>query len=116
MRIKHEKSGAILTIFFLLVTIISQPANTASGESLPKNTIRFESNIDKVKEEMKPLNFLQDPLHTHTEISYFRYYGFDFKETRHFWGTFNSGDKKIAAHIFIPADPKGSVFLLHGFF
>ena len=56
MNIKYEKSGAILTIFFLLATIISQPAKTASDESLTKNTIRFESNIDQVKEEMKPLN------------------------------------------------------------
>ena len=116
MNIKYKKSGAILTIFFLLATIISQPANTASDESITENTIRFESNIDQIKEEMKPLKFLQDPLHTPSEISYFRYYGFEFKNTRHFWGTFNSGDKKIAAHIFIPTDPKGSVFLLHGFF
>ena len=83
MNIKYEKSGAILTIFFLLATIISQPANAASDESLTKNTISFESNIDQVKEEMKPLNFLQDPLHTPSEISYFRYYGFDFKKTHH---------------------------------
>jgi len=116
MDIKYGKSGAILTVFFLLATIISQLANTASDESLAKNTIRFESNIDQVKKEMKPLNFLQDTLHTPSEISYFRYYDFDFKKTRHFWGTFNSGDKKIAAHIFMPADSKGSVFLLHGFF
>ncbi|OQY11052.1 MAG: hypothetical protein B6I30_07770 [Desulfobacteraceae bacterium 4572_187] len=119
MNIKHEKSGAILTIFLLLATIITQPANTApreSDESLTKNTIRFESNIKLIKEEMKPLNFLQEPLHTPSEISYFRYYGFDFRETLHFWGSFKSGDKKMAAHIFIPADPKGTVFLLHGFF
>lgn len=116
MNIKHGQSGIILTIFFLLSTIISQPANAVSGESLNKNTIGFESNIEKVKKEMKPLNFLRDPLHTPLEVSYFRYYDFDFKETSHLWGTFDSGNKKIAAHIFIPADSKGSVFLLHGFF
>ena len=116
MNIKHEKSGVILTIFFLLATIILQPAIAVSGESLTEKTIRFPSNIEKVKKQMKPLNFLQDSLHTPLEVSYFRYYNFDFKETSHFWGTFNSGDKKIAAHIFMPSDSKGSVFLLHGFF
>ncbi|MBT8374983.1 MAG: alpha/beta fold hydrolase, partial [Deltaproteobacteria bacterium] len=116
MSIKHEKSGVIPTIFFLLATIILQPAIVASAESLTKKTIRFPSNIEKVKKEMKPLNFLQDPLHTPLEVSYFRYYDFDLKETSHFWGTFNSGNKKIAAHILMPADSKGSVFLLHGFF
>ncbi len=107
--------------FLTISAMFFENAGFVSGESLPqhtgaKHTDWFESNIDQVKKEMKPLNFLQDPLHTPSEISYFRYYGFDFKETRHFWGTFNTGDKKIAAHIFIPADPKGSVFLLHGFF
>jgi alpha-beta hydrolase superfamily lysophospholipase len=116
MNIRYIKSGVILTLFFLLVTIISHPANTTTDESFTKNPFSFESKIDQIKEEMKPLNFLQDPLPTPSEISYFRYYGFDFKEIRHFWGTFNSGDKKIAAHIFLPADPKESVFLLHGFF
>jgi len=116
MNKKHEKSGFIIAVLFWSAITISLPVNTAPGESLVKNTIGFANNIDQVKEEMKPLNFLQEPSHTLAEISYFRYYGFDFTETRHLWGTFNSGDKKIAAHIFIPADPHGSVFLLHGFF
>jgi len=112
----HEKSGVVLTIFLLLAATILQPVRTVFGESLTDNAITFEIDFEKVKEEMRPLNFLKNSLHTPAEISYFRYYGFDFKKTRHFWGTFKSGDKKIAAHIFIPSHPKGSVFLLHGFF
>lgn len=121
MDAKHEKILTSLLVFLFFTVMFFQTVCFASGESLSRqtgaqHTIRFENNIDQVKKEMKPLNFLQDPLHSPSEISYFRYYDFDFKETRHFWGTFNSGDKKIAAHIFMPADPKGSVFLLHGFF
>jgi alpha-beta hydrolase superfamily lysophospholipase len=116
MNLIHEKSGTILTIIFLLSVVFLPFTNAVSGESFGKTTISFESNIEKVKQEMKPLNFLQDHKHTPLELSYFRYYDFEFKETSHFWGTFDSGTKKIAAHIFIPANSKGSVFLLHGFF
>ena len=116
MNIKYEKSWVVRAIILVLAIIILPPSTTASGESITNYPIQFESNIDQVKEKMKPLNFLQDPSHTPLEVSYFRYYNFDYKQTKHFWGTFSSGDKKIAAHIFRPVDSKGSVFLLHGFF
>ncbi|MDY6792678.1 MAG: alpha/beta hydrolase [Thermodesulfobacteriota bacterium] len=116
MNIKYEKSWAVRTIILVLAIIILLLSKIASGESITNCPIQFESNIDQVKEKMKPLNFLQHPLHTPLEVSYFRYYNFDYKQTKHFWGTFSSGEKKIAAHIFRPVDSKGSVFLLHGFF
>jgi len=116
MNTKYEKSGTILSIFFLLSTIITQTANPASGESLTKNAIRFENNIDQVKGEMEPLNFLKSQEYKPSTIGYFQYYGLNLNNVRHFWGSFNSGDKKMAAHIFLPDNPKGTTFVLHGYF
>ena len=118
---RYDKLNAKLPVFLLFAVMFFQTAGFASGESLPRHTGalhtgRFESNIDQVKKEMEPLNFLQDPAHKPSGVSYFQYYGFDYRDTRHFWGTFNSGNYNIAAHVFLPDNPKGSVFLLHGFF
>jgi alpha-beta hydrolase superfamily lysophospholipase len=48
-------------------------------------------------------------------VDYFRYYGLDLPVTHHF-GTFQSEDFTLAAHLFVPDAARGTVFLLHGYY
>ena len=51
--------------------------------------------------------------HGHKE--YFQYYNIDFPEIEHRFGALNCHKYRIACHYFAPADPDGTVFLLHGY-
>lgn len=47
--------------------------------------------------------------------NYFDYYGLNFRNTRHFFGTINSTGKKIALHCYFPDKPRGSILIVHGY-
>jgi lysophospholipase len=47
---------------------------------------------------------------------YYRYYRLTFESTEHFFGTFQSEGYTIAAHVLCPPDPRGTVYLLHGYY
>jgi len=48
--------------------------------------------------------------------AYFEYYGLDVPETDHRFGFFTSGAYRLAAHVFRPAKPQGTVVVLHGYY
>jgi alpha-beta hydrolase superfamily lysophospholipase len=48
--------------------------------------------------------------------AYNQFYGFDFPDVIHFTGYFESEDRKIWSQVFLPANPAGTLFLLHGYF
>lgn len=49
-------------------------------------------------------------------LKYFQFYGLDFRGVNHYFGTFVSGPYSVAAHAFIPASPRGTVVLVHGYY
>ena len=74
-------------------------------------------NLEKIKEEMIPLDLSRDDYSPTPSITeYFDYYGIHFEDTRHLFGTFKSDDNVLAAHVFLPDAPKGTIFLLHGYY
>jgi len=70
----------------------------------------------QVKAEMVPLN-LNAPIHPTKETkAYFQFYHLDYPNTKHFFGSIVSKNQTLATHIFIPEHPKGTLFLIHGYF
>ncbi len=49
-------------------------------------------------------------------ITYFNAYDLLCDNCEHLFGTFTSGDHTLAGHIFIPAEPRATVLLMHGYF
>ncbi len=49
-------------------------------------------------------------------LEYFQFYGLDFPGVDHYFGTFASGSYSLAAHAFVPASPRGTVVLVHGYY
>lgn len=73
------------------------------------------ANPDAVRGQLPAISFESPPTPTAQLKIYQDAYGLDFAETAHVFGTFDSGDFVLAAHAFIPASPRGTVLLLHGF-
>ncbi|MFC1476518.1 alpha/beta hydrolase [Fibrobacterota bacterium] len=72
-------------------------------------------NVELVKGELAPIDFRAKQKYPPHILSYFRYYGLGLDVTHHF-GTFQSQDFTLAAHVFTPEKARGAVFLLHGYY
>ena len=103
--------GAILAVTLLCARIIGcsmhhNEATAGSDRPIP---------IERIKGDMRPLDISRPYPPTDAITQYFAYYGLTFEGARHCFGTFDSGGRTLAAHIFIPEKPRGTFFLLHGY-
>jgi alpha-beta hydrolase superfamily lysophospholipase len=76
-------------------------------------------DLPQLKRELKPFSFLDDDDSSDLAMRYYRYYGIDFEDrysVSHRFGYLHSGDFNIALHYFCPASPRGTVFILHGYY
>ena len=69
----------------------------------------------QLRKELSALDLSGEPLLTPSFEAYREYYHLDFNDAEHFWGSFSSGVYDLAAHVFIPSGPQGTVFLVHGY-
>ncbi len=99
--------------FIILFLIIGCLGLCAAGAEKGQ---RIEHIVKQVQKEIRPLDLSIIPEHTDPETEFFKYYGISFQNTRHYFGEFKSGDDTIAGHVFIPEEPKGTVFILHGYY
>lgn len=110
-------SGSFIMILGVFLFMIFTGCTTGSSHWKKKT----EYDIQEVKANMKPLSLGTEPEYHPSEIAYFRYYGIHFenitgKGIRHLFGSFDSGNYRLAGHLFLPEEPRGTVFLLHGYF
>lgn len=107
-----------MTKCFILLIVISSffPPVDILWEQHEEPQSIIEQSVHSVRNRMRPLNLSQNPTHTKEEKIYFYYYGLEFKNTEHFFGFFSSGKYKLAAHVFRPENPRGTIFILHGLY
>ncbi len=111
----------ILPVLFCLFNLFPEDELIINNKnrkamSIPNNQYPSKSyNVELVKSEMEPLDFTTIPSYSSQTLSYFDYYNLNF-EAVHYFGTFESQDFTIAAHIFDPGEARGTVFLLHGYY
>jgi len=106
-------------VFIILVLFVSFiyffcSCQLVRPENRTKEQIKY--HIKQIKNEMKSLDLSDNPNLTPSAIIFFQFYGIHFPDILHFFGSFRSGNYIIAAHIFLPDNPRGTVFLLHGYF
>lgn len=89
--------------------------NCDAAETSPQPEDRLVYHLEQTKKGLKPLKLAQAPAMTASAKIYATYYGISFKDIRHYLGTFSSGPYVLAAHVFLPSEPKATVFLLHGY-
>jgi len=84
------------------------------SDSEKPNTSAFDTA--QIQKEMAPLN-LKTPYHPTKEIAaYFDFYQLNPPDVKHYFGTISSKNSTLATHVFIPKNPKGTLFLIHGYF
>ncbi len=102
------------TLLLLVVFVQGCMSQSKKGQDLGANSII--PHLEKVRKELRPLQFHAAPPFSQDEREYFSYYGLEVHNSEHLFGTFSSGDKLLAAHVFKTEMPKGTVILLHGYF
>ena len=95
-------------VVVLLLVVV--PACIASED------VAIGAVLDKVRSELRPLQFEGEPTHTASAEAYFRHYGLDVEGARHRFGTFVSGRHVLCAQVFEPGQPRGTVLIAHGYY
>lgn len=72
--------------------------------------------VEQVKEQLAPLRLDAQPSNTPAVQAYFAHYRLDITNVSHFFGTFESTNYILAAHVFKPAKPVATVIVLHGYY
>jgi alpha-beta hydrolase superfamily lysophospholipase len=72
-------------------------------------------HLKKVRADLQPLEFDKIVVFSPDELAYFSYYGLRVQNSQHLFGTFSSGNKLLAAHVFKAQMAKGTVILVHGY-
>ncbi|MBD3345823.1 MAG: alpha/beta fold hydrolase [Chitinivibrionales bacterium] len=72
-------------------------------------------DVSSVKKQMKPLRMDSTIPYPDQIVSYFSFYFLDIPCEHHF-GIFESQGYSLAAHVYKPKNPKGTVFFLHGYY
>ena len=67
--------------------------------------------------QIEPLSKVDGNEYSKEIEDYLSFYGLDFSQEKldHLFGTFDSGNFKLAGHIYKPAEYKATVFVLHGY-
>lgn len=101
-----------------VVIIISMVAcSMPEGEKKSSPLIDKQFSAKEILMELPPLDLSHPPQDESKNIhAYNQFYGLNFPNVIHFMGYFESEDKKICSQVFFPANPVGTLFLLHGYF
>ncbi len=83
--------------------------------STPKADDQFKQALEQVTEEMTVLNLKESSTPSRDVVRYFKYYGLHLENVDHHFGFFDSTGFRLAAHVFLPENPLGTVYLLHGY-
>ena len=116
---KSDGCGFLLLSISFILLFLAFYGQGCIVQSKDKKKIECHSTViyqEKVREQMEPLRFDKVPAYSEDEATYFRYYGLEINNGEHIFGTFNLGEKVLAAHVFKPPVTKGTVILLHGYF
>jgi alpha-beta hydrolase superfamily lysophospholipase len=76
----------------------------------------WEADLDQTRAELKGLSFRRGVVYPDATKRYFARYGLDLAGVRHSFGTFRHADFILAAHVFTPPSPRGTVIALHGYY
>ncbi len=78
----------------------------------------MKNNFEKINEYLVPLSDAQPNYYPAAAVDYLKFYGLGFagEGIEHTFGIFDWQGKRLAAHIYKPAEYKAVFFVLHGYF
>jgi alpha-beta hydrolase superfamily lysophospholipase len=72
-------------------------------------------SLSRLEGNISALSFQESISYSPDIIEYFDFYDMNVKGADHYFGYFMSSDKKIAAHIYHPKNPIGTIVFIHGY-
>ncbi|MBD3305183.1 alpha/beta fold hydrolase [candidate division KSB3 bacterium] len=109
--VDHRRFAGSLVLLVLLSVMSACSPHPPQDPTLH----RLQGHLQQIAEELAPLDFNRQTIRTLAFQAYYKYYDLDFAQTRHVFGTFRSGNYLLAAQVFYPEQPRGTLFLLHGY-
>jgi alpha-beta hydrolase superfamily lysophospholipase len=85
-----------------------------AGSAGPAAAERF--SVDAVLKALRPLDFSAAEGYSPPVQDYLRYYDIAADSVRHVFGTFRSGQRTLAGHVYNPQSTAGTLILLHGYY
>lgn len=101
-----------IKISTLMITIFC----ISSALSYAKESSKKQFDLISLKKEIQLLDLSIERSFPVSTKNYFDYYNINYKNLKHFFGYFFSDQYKIASHVFLPKNPKGTIIILHGYF
>ena len=101
--------------FALSLGILWAEEKSAPGTIEQMSKPSMISRLTELRENLGPLNFEDPAPASKAVLAYFDYYGLNTRQHEHYFGTFNSGNYVLAAHVYRPKITHGTVVLMHGF-
>ncbi|MFN2354966.1 MAG: alpha/beta hydrolase [Desulfopila sp.] len=102
---------------WVLIVISMVACSMAEGKKKSLPTIDKHFSAKEILLQLPSLDLSRPPQAESKSIqAYNQFYGLEFPDVTHFMGYFESEDRKIWSQVFLPANPAGTLFLLHGYF
>ncbi|MGI9535614.1 MAG: alpha/beta hydrolase [Desulfocapsaceae bacterium] len=101
---------------FILFTLSALLTGCAYFRSGSEGTDTSGYSLSQVQADMRPIDLNQPYQPTENIDAYFNFYDLNFTNVQHWFGTVKSEGSTLAAHAFMPENPRGTLFLIHGYF
>jgi alpha-beta hydrolase superfamily lysophospholipase len=102
------------TILLVLLSSLFCSCVYFRDENVQPDTTGFDQA--QVKQDMTELDITKPYTPTPAIRDYFNFYSLNPTNAQHYFGTIESKSEVLAAHVFIPLEPRGTLFLIHGYF
>jgi lysophospholipase len=103
--------------FLLLLVLVTGIPEPAAPQSAPSSALIDPAVVQRLSTDMPPLDLAREnpPLPADMQ-SFYTAYGLYHPRVRNYFGRFEAGGLQIAAYVFVPAEARGTVYCLHGYF
>ncbi|HEC62742.1 MAG TPA: alpha/beta hydrolase [bacterium] len=113
----HRAMSSVVCLALLLTTC----ASSAQDDTSPVSEIsllleELEDSLPDLDIGLSLAELTDVPVLDENLIQYFRYYDLDIPGVEHFFGGVSIEEHRIAAHVFLPMEPVGTVVIAHGYF
>jgi alpha-beta hydrolase superfamily lysophospholipase len=108
----------LVVIVFVFVLLVAVVVTCSTNQPADPSVVKFQEHLAQLQREVTPLDCshrLQTSPRSPAFRAYREYYDLVFEDTEHILGTFRSGNFVLAAQIFRPHMPRGTVFFMHGY-
>ena len=114
---RNSRRKRLIVGCLVYIAFCFQPSDVrCTDNAVDRPPFLTDEQIRQLRLEIPALDLSAKPEVSATVKAYFRSYDLISPGGSHLFGLFSSGKFSLAAHVFKPLSPRGTIFLLHGYF